>query len=114
MNTIDVKKKDIIDDKLCYGILVDKVEVLSMYVSITDNVATITYNGRVDLFRGFTGALLLKELLSYVLFTIDGVIEVRTYFDDNNNNYGLSNYCKQFNCNEKRLEDGSICYFIKK
>lgn len=113
MNTIDVKKKDIIDDKLCYGILVDKKEVLSMYVSITDNVATITYNGRIDLFRGFTGALLLKELLSYVLSTIDGVIEVRTYFNDNNN-YCFDEYCKQFKCNERQLEDGSICYFLKK
>lgn len=112
MNTIDVKKKEFVNDKMYYGIIVDDEEVLNMEVSINDGAATIKYDGNMKVFRGLTGALLLKEVLSYVLFNVENVIEAKSYFGSNDD--FLCSYSKQFKYQVDVLEDGIICCFIKK
>lgn len=112
MNIIRLNEKGFIDDKWQYSILVDKEEVLNMEVSIKNSVATVTYNGKMSLFKGFTGALLLNELLGFTLDVINGANVAKTYFDDGE--YGLSNYCDQFKYETERLENGITCYYIKK
>lgn len=112
MNTIDVKKKEFVNDKMYYGIIVDGEEVLNMKVSINDGIAIIKYYGNMKVFKGFHGALLLKEILNYVLFNIEDVIEVKSYFDSNND--FLCNYSEQFKYKTDILENGTICCFIKK
>ncbi len=111
MNTISLNEKGFIDDKWQYGVLVDNEDVLKMEVKVLDDVATIAYNGKMSLFRGFNGALLLNELLSYVLYEVNNVTVAQTYLDDD---YGLSNYCERFMCETKKLENGITCYYIKK
>lgn len=112
MNTIDVKKKEFVNDKMYYGIIVDDEEVLNMEVSIDGGIAIAKYDGNMNIFRGLNGALLLKEILSYVLFNIENVIEVKSYFASNND--FLCNYSEQFKYKTDILENGMICCFIKK
>lgn len=112
MNTIDVREKDCINDKLYYDIIIDNEKTLCMVVSVDNDIATISYDGNMKVFNGFFGALLLRELLDYVLYTIDDVDEVRSYFDDDI--FGLSSYHDQFNYQIEKHENGSICYSMKK
>lgn len=111
MNSIDLDVEKVTKEEVCYKVIIDKKEVFNMFVKVKYDVATVSYDGNSKYFKGFSGALLIHELLNYVLVKYDNVALVKSYFDFKD--VRLEKYSDDFKF-EIKEENDKICCFTRR